>query len=190
MVEHRRITRTWRRRSDRVGTIAEAVRWPGRALVRGHSLLSRPLHWNGWRPLRTPLGSQGEKGKEGWGRPRWKALIPCEKMVTGNSSCPGQRTHQKTLASVIAMARKHLAQSGSGWDLDIGASVVIVGWDPRIEEISTLGRRDIIEKVRREKYLMTHVLLHAPPPPSILNKVLFFNLSWTGFTSGMLRTPI
>ena len=97
-------------------------------------------------------------------------------MVTGNSSCPGQRTHQKTLASVIAMARKHLAPSGSGWDLDIGASVVIVGWDPRIEEISTLGRRDIIEKVRREKYLITHVLLHAPCPPQFLTKSYFLIL--------------
>ena len=52
--------------------------------------------------------------------------------MTGNSSCPGQRAHQKTAVSVIATARKHLAQSGSGWGLDIGASVVIVGWDPRI----------------------------------------------------------
>lgn len=163
---------TWSRRSERVERVGEAgfVDAADPAGLRGGSLLNRSLHWNGWRLLRTPFGSHGEKGKEGWGRPRWKVLIPCEKMVTGNSFRPGQRTHQKTSGechtygqetSGLVRKRMEFEHRHICGDRRVGSEN---------EEISTFGRGDIIGKIRREKYLITCVLL---PPPQFLANSLF-----------------
>lgn len=79
-------------------------------------------------------------------------------MVTGNSFRPGQKRTKRYWTSVIDMARKHLAESGNGWNLNIGTSVVIVGWDPRVWRNFSFWEWRYKWKIRKEKYLITCVL--------------------------------
>lgn len=153
-----------RKRNERAGKGGEAVSWMLPTWLGSGGLpVEHVLLWNGWRLLRTPLGSHGEKGKEGWGRPRWKVLIPCERWWLEIAFVLAKGRTKRHWANVIVLARKHLAYSGNGWNLNIGTSVMIVEWDPRMWRHFNFWEGRYNWKNKKRKISNNLCSFHSPP---------------------------
>lgn len=93
--------------------------------------------------------------------------------MTGNSFRPRQRTHQKTLGKCHSYGQETsgLVRKRMEFELSCICGDSRVG-SKNTEGISTFGRGDVIEKLRKEKYLITCVLLFPLTFNSLICSIL------------------